>query len=220
MKNDDELESYNIGEVKSSQKIVSKEMVFLFVSLAVSLIIFFVFSFPEYKKMKVMELEIGLIKDNINYRENTAKKIKNFNEKYKDVKTKDIDKISSLLSDRNNFEEHLANINNSARANGILIDDFLVAESTESDSVFKTVEVNFSAKGVFSNFFLFLDSLEKSIPLTDLNKLKIKKNEIEDEKIVKTETETKIEEGMEEGIEIENVPIVLEYDITLSFYYL
>ena len=213
MKNDNESRDYNIGKIKSSQKVVLRGAIFLFVSLTVSLIIFFVFSFPEYKKMKTMELEIGLIKDNINSRESTVKKIKDFNEKYKDVKTKDVDKISSLLSDRNNFEEHLANINNSAKANGILIDDFLVADFTESDSVFKTVKVNFSAKGAFSNFILFLDSLEKNIPLVDLNELKIEKNETEDRKIVEIETE-------EEGIKIEASPVTLKYDITLSFYYL
>ena len=212
MKNDNELRDYNIGKIKFSQKVVLRGAIFLFVSLTVSLIIFFVFSFPEYKKMKTMELEIGLIKDNINSRESTVKKIKDFNEKYKDVKTKDVDKISSLLSDRNNFEEHLANINNSAKANGILIDDFLVAEFTESDSVFKTVEVKFSAKGAFSNFILFLGSLEKNIPLVDLNKLKIEKNKMEDRKIVEIETE--------EGVKIEASPVTLKYDITLSFYYL
>ena len=212
MKNDNELRDYNIGKIKSSQKVVLRGAIFLFVSLTVSLIIFFVFSFPEYKKMKTMELEIGLIKDNINSRESTVKKIKDFNEKYKDIKTKDVDKISSLLSDRNNFEEHLANINNSAKANGILIDDFIVAEFTESDFIFKTVEVKFSAKGAFSNFILFLGSLEKNIPLVDLNKLKIEKNKMEERKIVEIETE--------EGVKIEASPVTLKYDITLSFYYL
>ena len=202
----------NIGEIKSSQKTVSKGIVFLFVSLAISLIIFFVFSFPEYKKMKIMEFEIGLIKDNLISRENTNQKIKSFNEKYKNIKTKDIDKVRSLMSDQNNFEEHLANINNSAKANGILIDDFSITELANPDSKFKIIEVDFFAKGAFSNFYLFLDSLEKNIPLLDLKKLKIEKN--------KTRIMEIIEEGTEEVVEIKESPLILEYDITLSFYYL
>ena len=202
----------NIGEIKSSQKTVSKGIVFLFVSLAISLIIFFVFSFPEYKKMKIMEFEIGLIKDNLISRENTNQKIKSFNEKYKNIKTKDIDKVRSLMSDQNNFEEHLANINNSAKANGILIDDFSITELANSDSKFKIIEVDFFAKGAFSNFYLFLDSLEKNIPLLDLKKLKIEKN--------KTRIMEITEEGTEEVVEIKESPLILEYDITLSFYYL
>ncbi len=220
----------NIGEIRSSQKTVSKGMVFLFISLAISLIIFFVFSFPEYRKMKVMEFEIDLIEDNLISKENTVQKIKRFNEKYKDIKTKDIDKIKSLMSDRNNFEEHLANINNSAKANGILIDDFSITELAKSssknnkdddNSKFKIIEVNFFAKGAFSNFFLFLDSLEKNIPLLDLNKLKIEKSKTRTAETVEAaEVETEAEEEAEEVIEIEESPIILEYDITLSFYYL
>ena len=244
MKNNHKLENYKIAKIKSSQKIISKEAVFLVVSLIISLAVFFSLALPEYKKMKVAELEINLIKDNLKSRESTINKIENFNKKYKDIKNKDLDKASSLLSDRNNFEEHLSIIDNTAKTNGILIDNFSITESSNSisksddlskedsnTSKFKTVEISFSAKGSFSGFFLFLDSLEKSIPLVDFKELRIKKNETEEEtveteetEIVEIEVEDEIDtEDTEETKEIkeeETEPDILEYDVTLSFYYL
>jgi len=244
MKDDRKLENYKIAKIKSSQKIISKEVIFLAVSLAVSLAVFFVFLLPEYKKMETVKFEKDLIKDNLKSREKTADKIEDFNKKYKDVEKKDLDKINNLLSDRNNFEEHLSYIDNFAKTNGILINDFTVTETSESDSdsesnnisndiLFEMVEINFSAKGTFSNLVSFLDSLEKNIPLVNLKKLNIKKNETEGKEIIEeieTRTEGEIEgteEEIEEAVVIKKENIeeevdadILEYDIALTFYYL
>ena len=133
----------------------------------------------------------------------------------------DLEKFNSLLSEGNNTEEYIVNINKAANTSGsrVSIKNFSIGDpmpvklSVENSSLdLQEAKISFSVLGDFYNFMSFLDSIEKNVPLMELSSLNIRKIESEDL------TGSKIEN--EEGGEADAEIIFVEAEITLSFYYL
>jgi len=209
MDTDKDIHYYDYADRKSERS-VSNKIALLFLSLILSLIIIFTLVSSEYKQMKLMKLEEEIMKDNLKLRENMIDRIASFNKTNKDLDDEDLEKIYNLLPDNDNFEGHLANINNFAISNRILIKEFSISgdkgvkpnepQKNERVSNLKKFQINFSLSGNFLDFMSFLDSVEKNIPLVDLKSLDIAK--------VKTK---KDESGDETA---------LNYEVTFLFYYL
>ena len=204
---------------RNPNKGIPMEIKLPFLSLAASLIIIFVFAVPKYKEVKMAEIQVGLIEKNIELKEDVVKKITNYNEINKDLRDEDIEKFSKLLPKENNIEEHLANIGNLAIINRVVIDDFSVQKSNKSAKMVvggKTLNLNvvnaeFSSYGSFIDTMLFLDCLEKSIPLININKLEI--SEKEKDKNDKNGENNEEDKGADENVRMGS-------NINFSFYYL
>jgi|GEM_PF-5612643 len=206
---DKDIHYYDYADRKLERS-VSNKIALLFLSLILSLIIIFTLVSSEYKQMKLMKLEEEIMEDNLKLRENMISRIASFNKTNKDLDDEDLEKIYNLLPDDDNFEGHLANINNFAISNRILIKEFSVnsdkgakpnePQKNESVSNLKKFQINFSLSGNFLDFMSFLDSVEKNIPLVDLKSLNI------------TKVKTKKDESGDET--------ALNYEVTFLFYYL
>ena len=187
-------------------------------SLVVSLAIIFVFAVPKYKEAKMAEIQVGLMEKNIELKEDVVKKIISYNEINKDLKDEDIEKFSKLLPKENNIEEYVANVGNLAIINNIVIDNFSVQKSNKSTEIViggKTLDLNvvnvgFSSHGSFVDSMFFLDYLEKSIPLVNINNLEINREE-------KDKNDENSENDREDKKADEDVYV--ESKISFSFYY-
>lgn len=185
-------------------------------SLIVSLAIILIFAIPKYKEVKMAEIQVGLMEKNIEMKEDVVKKIINYNEINKDLKDEDIEKFVKLLPKENNIEEHLANIGNLAIVNRIVVDDFSVHKSNKSAKMvvggksvgLKEINAEFSSSGSFADTMSFIDCLERSIPLININNLEINKKE-KDKKDKEDEEDEKTDENVR-----------MESNVSFSFYYL
>lgn len=199
----------NIVVRRNKEKIVSDKMILLFFSLLFSITIMFIFLIPQYEQTRIKEMETELIRKTLESKRDIFIKIASFDRTYKDMSETEINKMYDLLPDNNNFEEHLANIDKLAKRNGILIKNISFSEHekqgglTVNKSNLETAEISFSAESSFPNFMSFLSSLEKNIPLVNINRISItKKNESRDKS---------------EGVIIDNN---IETETRLLFYYL
>lgn len=199
----------NIVVRRNKEKIVSDKMILLFFSLLFSITIMFIFLIPQYEQTKIKEMEIELIRKTLESKRDIFIKIASFDRTYKDMSETEINKMYDLLPDNNNFEEHLANINKLAKRNGILVKNISFSEHEKQGSLavnksnLETAEISFSTESSFPNFMSFLSSLEKNIPLVNIDRISItKKNEGGDKS---------------EGVIIDNN---IETEIRLLFYYL
>lgn len=199
----------NIVVRRNKEKIVSDKMILLFFSLLFSITIMFIFLIPQYEQTRIKEMETELIRKTLESKRDIFIKIASFDRTYKDMSETEINKMYDLLPDNNNFEEHLANIDKLAKRNGILIKNISFSEHKKqgglavNKSNLETAEISFSAESSFPNFMSFLSSLEKNIPLVNIDRISItKKNENGDKS---------------EGVIIDNN---IETEIKLLFYYL
>ena len=178
----------DIAMERNREKIVSGKMILLFFSLLFSVTIMFVFLVPQFEQTKIKEMEIELTNKTLESKRDTFIKIDSFNRTYKDISKTEINKMYDLLPDDNNFEEHLANIDKMAKRSGISIQNISFPErktqagSTVNKDNFKIAEISFSTKSNFLNFMSFLSSLEKNIPITNIESISIiKKDENDDD---------------------------------------
>jgi len=203
----------NIAAKISDEKIISDKMVLLFFSLLFSVFIMFMFLIPKYEQMKINNMGIELTSETLASKGDIVIKLASFNRTYRDINETEINKMYNLLPDSNNFEEHLANIDKLAKINGILIKNISFLEHKKEKKAdadadknnLKTIDVSLSVKSDFPSFMLFLDSLEKSIPIVNIKNMSIAKNEEEDK-----------------NNNLENIKIDenIEAEIGLSFYHL
>lgn len=211
----------NFDKYGNSSGKIPIEAELLILSFVFSLILVFVLVVPEYKQMKIAEERVKLIQENIESKNSVLEKVKDYNEKNKTIREMDLEKFNSLLSERNNVEKYIMDISKIANTSGsrVIVRGFsisnpravkLPAENSSLD--LQAVAISFSASGDFDNFMSFLDSIEKNVPLMELNSLNIRKIESEDL------TESKIEN--EEDGEVDAKIIFVEADVVLSFYYL
>jgi len=177
----------NIVAGRNEKKIVSNRMILLFFSLLFFVIIMFMFLIPQYEQTRIKEMEIELIRKTLESKRDIFIKITSFNRTYEDMSETEINKMYDLLPDNNNFEEHLANIDKLAKRNGILVKNISFSEHKKQGVLpvnkndLEIAGISFSTESNFPNFMSFLDSLEKNIPLANIDELSITKKESGDE---------------------------------------
>lgn len=220
----------NFDKYGNSSRKIPIETELLFLSFVFSLILVFVYVVPEYRKMKIAEKQIELVQENIELKNSVLEKVKDYNEENKTIREMDSEKFNSLLSEKNNVEKYIADINRIVNTSGsrVSIREFSISDPMsvklpiENSSLdLQTVDISFSVLGDFDNFMSFLDSIEKNVPLMELGSLNIRK--IESKSLTEIKIENDKEEGGEEGGEVaeEGVEtIFVEASVVLSFYYL
>ncbi len=191
----------------------------LLAALVFSLIIVYILVAPQYKQTKIVKEQIRLNQESIELKKSALEKIKNHNKINKELGEKDLEKFKNLLQEKNNFESYLASINKIANTSEsrVSLSDFSIDKPKPADfsegnvNGLQMVKISFTAKGDFDSFMSFLDSLEKNVPLAELNSLDLRNITKKDE--IKNEAEIKPEEVIEANV-------LVESNIEMSFYYI
>ena len=175
------------------KKSISGKIAILFSALVLSVAIIFFLVSPEFKGMKLIKLEKEIVNDNLELKKDMIDRIAKFNKTNKDLDDDDLEKIYNLLPDDSNLNKQMASINKFATSggNGILIKDFSASEvkspvfnkSQDSEDIpdLKEDHFNLSLSGSFEEFMSFFNSIEKNIPLIDIENLDITRGKIKDE---------------------------------------
>ncbi len=170
------------------KKKIPKEFAFLFFSMMTSCIIIYSFAAPLYEDSKIKKLEIGVKKNNIESREILLSRVMKAEISDEDkVSVENIEKIKSLASNRDNYEEYLVNIVEIASGRNILISDLSVSNyekvsaKSKVNGNFNSSVISFSASSGFFNFIDFLEDIERNIPLMQVESVEISKGESEDD---------------------------------------
>lgn len=213
MKIDNDIHYYDSVDRKS-KKSISNKIAILFSSLAFSATIMFFLVSPEFEQKKLIELEKGVVSDNLEFKKNMINRIAKFNKTNKDLNDDDLKKIYNLLPDDSSLNEQIASVSNLAARNRILIKDFSMSKSkssmpnksrdNEDVPEFKEACFDFSFSGDFVKFMSFFNSIENNIPLIDIESLDIAKEKGKENK----EEESKKNENM------------LNCEVTFSLYHL
>ncbi|MCK5412907.1 MAG: hypothetical protein KAI57_00880 [Candidatus Pacebacteria bacterium] len=172
-------------EVEIHRKKKSKEFIALFCSVIVSSVIIYFVVRPMYEDLKLRGLEIKAKESSIESREALLLRAMEveINNEYK----ASIEKINSLVSDSDNYEEYLASIVDIADHKNILIDELQVLDkkdvsekSDDENTNFNSKSVNIIASGEFFNFINFLEDIEKNMPLIQIESIAIDKIDNDD----------------------------------------
>ena len=176
------------------KKNISSKVAILFSALVFSVIIISSLASPEFKRMKLIKLEKEMIDNNLELKRDMIGRIAKFNKTNKDLDEDDLKKIYNLLPDNSSLNKQMAGINKFATSGGneILIKNFSTSKaktpalnkSQNSEGIpdLKEVYFNLSLSGSFREFASFFDSIEKNIPLINVESLNIMREETEDEK--------------------------------------
>lgn len=211
----------NFNKYGNSNGKIPIETELLLLSFVFSLILVFVFVVPKYRQMEISKEQIKLIQENIESKNSVLEKVKDYNEKNKTIREVDLKKFNSLLSERNNVEKYIADINKMANTSGSRVNigkfsisnpRFVKSPVRNSSLDLRATDVSFSVLGDFDNLMSFLDSIEKNVPLMELSSLNIRKTKRENL------TESKIEN--KEGGKADAEIVFVEAAVVLSFYYL
>ncbi len=175
------------------EKNISSKMAILFSALILSMVIIFFLASPEFERMKLIKLEKEMVNDNLKLKNNLIDRIAKFNKTNKNLDDDDLKKIYNLLPDDSSLNKQMASVNKFATSggNGILIKDFSASEAKSSASNksrnkgdvsdFKETHFDLSLSGSFEEFMSFFDSVEKNIPLMDIESLNIVREKTKDE---------------------------------------
>lgn len=175
------MKNYKINSQVTSKVSGNKDIVVLLLSLVVSGSLFYIFSGPTYKSYLVLKQEIQLKQKNLANKKQLLDNIQAFNRNNKDLEL-NVDKLKVFVSNRNNYEDYLGQINDLAISDNLQVSSFTVddykktaaaaatttqgsAQSKDYDDKFKQKTVSFSVKGDFTNFLHFIKTLENSIPI-------------------------------------------------------
>jgi len=167
------------GEIVKQKKKISKEFIILFFSMIVSCTIIYFVIKPMYEDLRFRDLEIKAKEDSIELREALFLRVMEveINNEYKTS----IEKINSLVSTSDDYEEYLANIVDIADRKNILIDKLQVSdekeilEENDDNTNFNSKSVDIIASGEFFNFINFLKDIEKNMPLMQIEFIEIDK---------------------------------------------
>lgn len=169
-------------EMIQQKKKIPKEFAFLFFSMIVSCLIIYSFVAPIHEDSKIKKLEIGVKKNNIESRELLLSRVMKAEISDEDnVSIENIEKIKSLASNRDNYEEYLVNIVEIAGGSSILIKNLAVSNyekvsaKSKVNGNFNSSVISFSASGRFFNFINFLEDIERNIPLMQVESVGIGK---------------------------------------------
>ena len=170
------------------KKSISGKIAILFSALILSVVIIFFLVSSEFERMKLIKLEKETVNDNLELKKDIIDKIAKFNKTNKDLDDDDLEKIYNLLPDDSNLNKQMASISKFATSggNGILIKEFSASEAKSSAPNkdipdFKEANLNFSLSGSFEEFMSFFNSIEKNIPLIDIESLNITREKNKDE---------------------------------------
>ena len=177
-------------EITQQKRKIPKEFAFLFFSMIISCVVIYVFAAPLYEDSKIKKLEIGVKENNIESRELLLSRVMKIEISDEDkVSVENIEKIKSLVSNRDNYEEYLVNIVEIASDRNILINDLKISDykkvsaKNKANGGFNSNVINFSASGGFFNFINFLEDIERNIPLMQLESVEIGEKESENSSI-------------------------------------
>ncbi len=175
------------------EKSISSKVAILFSALILSVVIIFFLVSPEFERMKLIKLEKEIVSDNLKLKNDLIVRITKFNKTNKNLDDDDLKKIYNLLPDDSNLNKQMASINKFATSggNGILIKEFSASEAKSSASNksqdnedipdLKEAHFDLSLSGSFEEFMSFFNSVEKNIPLMDVESLNIRREKIRDE---------------------------------------
>jgi len=210
------MKKYNIDSGIKFKLGDNKDLAFLFLSLVISGMFLYFVAGDSYRDSLIVVKETELKQANLETKKELLNDIEDFNEESKDSEM-DVDKLSSFIPNRNNYEDFFAHIKGlAARDNleisGIVLEDVKKAGSTKNgeDSGLNEKAISFSLSGDYSRFVNFMESMENSVPFVQERSMNIKTKE----------TDTKASEKEDEG-EIREVNLypTLEYGVSFKFLY-
>lgn len=197
----------------------SSSMIVLLAAFLVSCAIMFYGVSAVNKETKIVKFTNEVKTEDIKSGKLLLSKILKINDKNKEVKSEEIEKIGELIPNRDNYEDYLTHIASLANSKNIKIDSFSISkdkkskekEKEEEDRIFNKVNISIEASGGFLNFMSFMRDIENGIPFIYERLVSISKSEA---------SSNKNKEEFEEGgaVEIDSNPI-LDYKMEMEFYY-
>ena len=185
------------------------EFKIIIASFLLSLVILFFIARPIYMEMKINKDHVELIKKSINLKNEALASLEDFENKNININNREIEKVKSLLLDENKSELYIANINKISKLpdSSMEITSLLIGETANNisnkENDLKKVTIDLSLTGDYDRLIIFLDRVEKVIPLMNIESLSVEKNDLENYEVVYNPNER----------------IDVTADIVLSFYY-
>jgi len=173
----------NIGPdiltVSSTKGILSGKMMFSVASFIFGMVLFFVFIVPEYKNMKIAELEDGLRSANLDKKNQTLAKMRSFERKVRDVNESDVEKIKTFIPADDKIEFQLSNLDILARVMKVELSGLGITSKGDAGAISlsggeaKVVNYGFQVSGSYGDVLMFIHSIERNVPMFRINNLSI-----------------------------------------------
>ncbi len=196
--------------------ILSGKLAFAIASFGFSLILFFTFVAPEYKHMQSLEIENVVKTKNIKEKNDTLTNILEFKKSIENVSASDLEKVKVFIPDDDKIEFQLSNIDNLRKSSRLSLFDVSVSETASKKGAKKATEeplmlqgkevkksiINFTVGGDFSGIVSFINSLERTIPFTNIQSLEI----LTDKKRV-------VDEATKESVEVKSISSKISLEV-------
>ncbi|MDD3190424.1 MAG: hypothetical protein PHI66_01900 [Candidatus Pacebacteria bacterium] len=213
------MKKYNIDSGIKFKVGDNKDIVFLFFSLVVSGLFLYFIVGASYRESLIVVKETELKQANLETKKSLLNDIEDFNEESKDSDM-DVNKLSSFISNRSNYEDFFAHINGLAARENVEISEIVledvkkaVSDKEKDNGGFNEKAVSFSLSGDYSHFLGFMESMENSAPFVQEIAMSIKAQESNDK------TSEKEDEEGEEEVREANLYPTLEYSVSFKFLY-
>lgn len=150
----------------------------IFVILAVSALLFFTFTDPLYKNVKIIKNQVSQLNEALN----DSKKIQEIRgallDRFNALSSDDLQRIQKALPDHIDNVRLILEINRIASEQGLILKDVRVSEEEQKEGVFGPDERKFGTTGLdiniigsYSAFVNFVINLEKSLRILEITSL-------------------------------------------------
>jgi len=154
-------------------------MPLIFILVSVGIFVFFVD--PQYKQIKEVNLEIEDNKELIDTANELRSERDSLQEQYNEIGESDRAKLHKILPDTIDNVRLILYINNIAKGSGIAITNIGVKENSQkegkltdsSGGSYGTIGINFSVSAKYEVFKLFMQKLENSMRLVDIQSFSV-----------------------------------------------
>lgn len=151
--------------------------------IAGSAVIFFTKSKDYFSDVEILRKQASSYNETIN----TAKEVKNFVDEvlsaYNSVSQENVDRINKMISSGPGSMELVVQIDEMMKKNGLDLDSIDTKEIAAEDSVLgaprsgdvstQLLSISIKARGPYESFHSFMQELERSLRLIDVNSVKI-----------------------------------------------
>jgi len=204
----------NTEKTNSSVSIkIPREIIMLVLALVVSGAVMYYGVSSLYRESEIIGMEMEFKKENIQSKKLLLSTVSKLVEERNRLNEDNMEKINSLVSHKNNYEDYLAHIVKLANSKNVSIKRLSVSSVPKSSKAeenkgeeFNEGKIDMSALSGFSNFTSFLQSIENGIPFIQEESMSISGKA----------ANTEVEDGK---TGIDNNPI-LDYEVSFKFYHL
>jgi len=151
-----------------------KSLLFPLLLIGIAVGITFVYAIPEYGVLKQRQAELAAYNDALAQGQEILDLKSKLEAQYQAFTAEDRSKLQKLLPDSQDVIGSIVEMGDIASANGVMltaVTDEPPAPPTETPTSFSSVDTTYKVIGDYENFSTFLKSLERSLRITDLNKL-------------------------------------------------